>query len=72
MINISYYYYCGGQILESFHSATETFCSLEILSPDTKNLATKKNQPRIVSIGGNDQRADSFSLIVTNIAALTS
>ena len=51
--------------------ATERFFSLGILSPDAKNLAIK-NKPRTVATGGKDQREDSFSLIVTNIATLTS
>ena len=40
--------------------------------PQIPKIWPQKNKPRAVCIGGNDQRADSFSLIVTNIATLTS
>lgn len=45
-INISYYY-GGGPAFESLHFTTEVFCSLGILFPDPKNLASEKPNPEV-------------------------
>lgn len=54
-----------------FHFASEIFGSLGIILSDAKILSIK-NKPRTAATGGRDPREVSFSLIVTNIATLTS
>lgn len=57
--------------IRTSHFASEIFGSLGIIFSDAKILSIK-NKPRIVATGEKDPGEVSFSLIVTNIATLTS